>query len=168
MPRDPGGRLQSSWRRGCGRCRCGGRISLWRSRRRTGFARLAQDAAPLHLDHDRILAAMAELLLHLAGFDGPLDAQRLAAQNRLVFLAVTHTTELYPSLTIRPARPVGAFIPCSLDALRIGGVMLPMHGRPGSATQIAFQAANSRTQTRRGTRVGHCDMDDVITPHCHR
>ena len=78
-------------RSGRSRSRSRRRVSLRRGR--AGFARLAQDTAPLHLNHDRILAAMAELLLHLAGFNGPLDAQRLAAQNRLVFLAVTHTTE---------------------------------------------------------------------------
>ena len=94
---------------GTGRCGCGcgrhrHRISLRRSSSRGSFARLAQDAAPLHLNHDRILAAMAELLLHLTGFHGPLDAQRLAAQNRLVFLAVTHTTELNPSLHHRPVQ----------------------------------------------------------------
>src|SRR5690606_38409341 len=124
-------------------------------------------AAPLHLNHDRILAAMAELLLHLTGLDRALDPQRLAAQNRLVFLAVTHTTELNPSLPIRPERPAGAIIPYCSGAQRIGGVPLPMHRRPGSATQIAFQAAKSRTQTRPGSRVGHCDMDDIVPPHCH-
>src|SRR3546814_16831205 len=46
-------------------------------------------AAALHLDHHRIAAAVAELLLHLASLDRPLEAERLAGQSRLV-LFVTH------------------------------------------------------------------------------
>ena len=53
--------------------------------RRFGLARAAEDAALLHLDHDRVRAAMAEALLHLAGLDRALEAQRRArSQLRLV------------------------------------------------------------------------------------
>ena len=157
---------------GCGR-RCGRgrrRISLGRSSGRSAgaFTRLAHgDAAPLHLNHDRVLAAMAELLLHLTGLDRALDPQRLAAQNRLVFVAVTHRLCLTLHIIIS-RRSRRRIIPCSLMRLRIGGVLLPMHRRPGSASQIAFQAAQSRTQAHCRPRVGHRDMDDIVAPHCHR
>jgi hypothetical protein len=54
------------------------------------LAGLADDATALHLDHDGVFPPVAEALLNLTRFHSPLDAQRLAAQNRFVFLAVTH------------------------------------------------------------------------------
>src|SRR3546814_2154407 len=62
----------------CGLCRLGsGRGRSFRL-----LAGLADETAALHLDPNRILADMAEALLHLSGLDCPLQAQRLAAQIR--------------------------------------------------------------------------------------
>jgi hypothetical protein len=43
-----------------------------------GFARPSKDAALLHLDHDGVRPAMTEALLHLAGLNRALQAQRRA------------------------------------------------------------------------------------------
>src|SRR5690606_41929732 len=71
--------------------RGGGRrgLNLFGLGRRGGLARTAKHTAALHLDHHRIAAAVAELLLHLSGLDRPLQPERLAAKGRLV-LFVTH------------------------------------------------------------------------------
>ena len=72
-------------RRGLARLRSGGRWFRRRlgcfgdrlgSRRRRSFARAAQDAALLDLDHHGVRTAVAEALLDLAGLDRALEAQR--------------------------------------------------------------------------------------------
>jgi hypothetical protein len=50
----------------------------------TGFTRLADQLAPLHLDHDLVGPAVAEGLLDLASLDRPLQSKRLASEGRLV------------------------------------------------------------------------------------
>ena len=73
------------------RSRRGGRLGHG-CRRRFGLAGLAQHAAPLDLDHDGVRAAMAEALLHLAGLDRALQAQRCAgAQFRLFVIGIAHS-----------------------------------------------------------------------------
>ena len=63
--------------------------------RRLGFARTAEDAALLDLDHDGVRAAMAEALLHLARLDRALQAQRRA---RSEFRLVSRLAHSNPSL----------------------------------------------------------------------
>src|SRR3546814_7962510 len=64
-------------------------------------------AAALHLDHHRIAAAVAELLLHLASLDRPLEAERLAGQSRLV-LFVTHRKPSFLQNASEAAEPASA------------------------------------------------------------
>ncbi len=62
------------------------------------FAGTAEHTAALHLHDHRIGAAMAEALLHLAGFHGALEAERRAgAQLRLVVVDVTHPVTQVPA-----------------------------------------------------------------------
>ena len=88
------GRRRAARRRG-GRSRLrrrlgrfGGRLGRLGRRR---FARLAEDAALLDLDHDRVRAAMAEALLDLAGLDRALEAQRRPGAKLRFFGLIGHS-----------------------------------------------------------------------------
>ena len=74
--------------------------------RRSGFGRagLADQLAPLDLDHHLVGAAVAEGLLDLARFDRALQPQRLAAQSRFIFgLAHCFSTPFDLNLSSQPA-----------------------------------------------------------------
>ena len=77
-----GGRRSGSHRSGCGRRSGDG--SRHFGGNSTALTGLADQLAPLHLDHHLVGAAMAEGLLDLARLDRGLETKRLAAQCRFV------------------------------------------------------------------------------------
>src|SRR3546814_8947718 len=93
------------WRCGGGRSGIGlhgcGRVGDWLRRfdldnlavglGRSALAGLSDHAAALHLDHNRFGPAMAEALLDLARFHGPLDTERRSEE---------HTSELQSLMRI--------------------------------------------------------------------
>ena len=83
--------------------------------RRLGLARAAEDAALLDLDHDGVRAAVAEALLHLAGLDRALEAQRRArSQLRLVSRLAHSKSFIHNSSAEAPgASAVAALSPSS-------------------------------------------------------
>ena len=66
------------------------------------FARPAEDAALLDLDHDRVRAAVAEALLDLAGLDRALEAQRRPGAKLRFFGLVCHS--IPSSNLLQPSR----------------------------------------------------------------
>ena len=81
--------------------RFGDRLGLGRLGRRR-FARAAEDAALLDLDHDRVRAAVAEALLDLAGLDRALEAQRRPGAKLRFFGLVCHS--IPSSNLLQPSR----------------------------------------------------------------
>ena len=77
-----------------------------------GITGTTEHAATLYLDHHRIAAAVAELLLHLSGLYRTLQPQGLAGQSRLV-LFVTHRNVLF----LQYASETGESVSDSLDAI---------------------------------------------------
>ena len=112
-PAAPCGAVMSSWRAtacaarrgaagfgaGLGASATGSGLGASARRR---FARAAEDAALLDLDHDRVRAAVAEALLDLAGLDRALEAQRRPGAKLRFFGLVCHSI---PSSNLRqPSR----------------------------------------------------------------
>ncbi len=103
-----GGRARGGLRRGLGRRRGDrlGRSDDGLRLRRLGLAGTAQDAALLDLNDDGVRAAMAEALLHLAGLDRALQAQRCpGAQFRLVSRLAHSKSFIHNPQPKRPASP---------------------------------------------------------------
>ena len=91
---------------GAGFGRFGDRLGLGRFGRRS-FARAAEDAPLLDLDHDRVRAAVAEALLDLAGLDRALEAQRRPGAKLRFFGLVCHS--IPSSNLVSRAGPQGGF-----------------------------------------------------------
>ena len=90
---------RSRLRRWCGRAALRRRA---RAPARRSFARAAEDAALLDLDHDRVRAAVAEALLDLAGLDRALEAQRRPGAKLRFFGLVCHS--IPSSNLLQPSR----------------------------------------------------------------
>src|SRR4249919_1426972 len=116
----------------------GGRFGLRLGRR--GFAGLAEDAPLLDLHDDGIRAAVAEALLHLAGLDRALQAQRWPGTELGLFRLVGHA---FPSSTRLLAVP-GRAAPIPLMGARsnpASGSMKACHRSMARVTRLAAAAS---------------------------